>query len=58
MKTVTPLQRGNTAVSGSINILNVSRGHLGRKTGAGVHSDKRTKRCKARGARLRRAMAD
>ncbi|MFN5329161.1 MAG: hypothetical protein ACOYNP_02930 [Gemmataceae bacterium] len=58
MKTVTPPERGNTTVSGSINIVNVSRGHLGRRTGAGVHSDKRTKRCKVRSARLRRAMAE
>jgi hypothetical protein len=53
----TSIRRANRlAVSGKVDPLRLARGHAPRKSGAGVHADRRLRRQHTRGARLRQAL--
>lgn len=58
MKTVSMRRANRLAVSGQFNPLRVARGHAPRKSGAGVHDDRRLRRERTRGAQVRRALAE
>ena len=56
MKMVTPKKADSNVVVVVVDPTKVARGHWVRPSGAGKHSDKRTKRLKTRGAAVRSAM--
>lgn len=58
MKIVTMRRADRLAVSGQVNPLRVARGHAPRKSGAGIHADRRLRRQHSRDAQLRRALAE
>jgi hypothetical protein len=58
MKTVSMRRADRLAVSGHIDPTRVSRGHSPRRSGAGIHADRRLRRQHTRGAQVRRALAE
>lgn len=58
MHTPTQKKKENNKFTISIKPWKVAIGHQQHVTGTGVHADKRTRRCRTRGAQLRAAMQD
>ena len=56
MKTVFKRRANRLAISGKVDPLRLARGHAPRKSGAGVHADRRLRRQHTRGARLRQVL--
>lgn len=58
MKTVTVCPDHALSVRGELDVARIARGHTPRKSGAGIHADRRLRRHHTRGAQIRRVLTE
>lgn len=58
MRTVTARPDHALAVRGEVDVVRVARGHTPRRSGAGIHADRRLRRQQTRDAQTRRALEE